>query len=121
MNHTELGRTDMEKKLEHLRSECSRLRVGRASISVLDGVLVPAYGNMMHIKELAALSTPDSKTILIQPWDKTVVVDIEKSILAANLGLTPIPDGKNIRINMPPMTEERRKDFVKQIKKLGED
>ena len=111
----------MEKAVEHMRLEFSKLRVGRASTAMVEGVKVEVYGSAMTLKEVAALTTPDAKTITIQPWDRSVVAEIEKGILAANLGLTPMNDGKLIRINMPPMTEERRKDFVKQIKKFGED
>jgi ribosome recycling factor len=112
---------EMTKAIEHMKSEFSKLRVGRASTSMVDSVKVDVYGNLMSLKEVATVNTPDAKTISIQPWDRGVINDIEKAILAANLGLTPINDGKIIRINMPPITEERRKDFVKQIKKAGED
>lgn len=114
-------KNQMEKALEHLRHEFSRLRVGRASASMVEGVKVEAYGNPMALKEVASISTPDAKTITIQPWDMSVMAEIERGILAANLGLTPMNDGKIIRINMPPLTEERRKEFVKAIKKSGED
>ncbi|NBW97938.1 ribosome recycling factor [bacterium] len=110
----------MEKAVEHLRTELSKLRVGRASATMVDGVRVDVYGSQMSLKEVAALATPDAKTITIQPWDRSLFGEIEKAILAANLGLTPMNDGKIIRINMPPITEERRKDFVKQISKEGE-
>jgi ribosome recycling factor len=115
------GKKGMEKALEHLKGELARLRVGRASAAMLELVRVEAYGNEVGIKEVAALGVPDAKTLTVQPWDKGLFAAIEKGILAANLGLTPINDGKIIRINMPPMTEDRRKDFVKQIKKLGEE
>lgn len=111
----------MDKALDHLKTEFSRLRVGRAATSMVEGVKVEVYGSAMTLKEVAALTIPDAKTITIQPWDRSVIGEIEKGILAANLGLTPINDGKVIRINLPSMTEERRKDFVKQIKKFGED
>ncbi len=111
----------MEKAVEHVKQEFSKLRVGRAATGMVEGVRVEVYGSMMTMKEVAALAIPDSKTITIQPWDRSVINDIEKAILAANLGLTPINDGKLIRINLPPLTEERRKEFVKQIKKEGED
>lgn len=111
----------MEKAIEHLRSEFSKMRVGRASAAMVEGVRVEVYGSTMTLKEVASISIPDPKSISIQPWDRGVMPDIEKGILAANLGLTPINDGKSIRINLPPMTEDRRKDFVKSIKKWGED
>ena len=110
----------MDKALEHLKTEFSKMRVGRASAAMVEGVRVEVYGSMMGLKEVAAIGVPDAKSITIQPWDKGVFNDIEKAILAANLGLTPINDGKMIRINLPPMTEERRKDFVKQMKTEGE-
>jgi ribosome recycling factor len=115
------GKKLMEKTLEHLRVEFSRLRVGRATTALVEGVKVEVYGSQMSIKEVAALSIPDVRTIVVQPWDRSVIPEIEKGILAANVGLTPINDGKVIRMNMPPLTEERRKETVKQIKKLGED
>jgi ribosome recycling factor len=111
----------MEKAIEHMKVEFSKLRVGRATVSMVDGVRVEVYGSSMSMKEVAALAIPDAKTITISPWDRGLINDIEKAILAANLGLTPINDGKLIRINLPPLTEDRRKDFVKQIKKYGED
>ncbi len=116
-----LTKKQMEKSIEHLRTEFSRLRVGRATTSMVEGVKVEVYGSAMTLKEVAALGIPDARTITIQPWDRSVIGDIEKGILAANLGLTPINDGKMIRVNLPPLTEDRRKDYVKQIKKFGED
>lgn len=118
--HNEVKKA-MEKALEHLKLEFSRLRVGRASTSMIEGVRVDVYGNSMAIKEVASLAVADAKSITIQPWDRGVIADVERAILAANLGLTPINDGKLIRINLPPLTEDRRKDFVKQVKKFGED
>lgn len=115
------GQNQMDKAIAHLKQEFSKLRVGRASSAMIDSVKVDAYGSSMSIKELAALSTPDSKTIAIQPWDMSLMAAIEKAILAANLGLTPINDGKIIRINLPPLTEDRRKDYVKKIKSSGEE
>ena len=112
---------NMEKAVEHLKAEFARLRVGRATASMVEGVKVISYGSEMTLKEVAAITIPDAKTISIAPWDRSVIGEIEKGILAANLGVTPINDGKVVRINLPPMTEERRKDFVKQIKQFGED
>jgi len=111
----------MEKAVEFMRSEFSKLRVGRAATSMVEGVKVDVYGSTMTLKEVAALAIPDARTITITPWDRGVFNEIERGILAANLGLTPINDGKIIRVSLPPLTEERRKDFVKQIKKYGED
>lgn len=115
------SKKNMEKALEHLKGEFAKMRVGRAQTAMVDGVRVDAYGNSMTLKEVAAIAIPDAKTIAISPWDRGLFNDIEKGILAANLGLTPVNDGKVIRINLPPLTEERRKEFVKQIKKEGED
>jgi ribosome recycling factor len=111
----------MEKAVEHMKSEFSKMRVGRASTAMVEGVRVEVYGSQMALKECAALATPDAKSITVQPWDRSLIGEIEKGILAANLGLTPMNDGKLIRINLPQMTEDRRKDFVKLLKKEGED
>lgn len=111
----------MEKSVEHLKAEFSKMRVGRATTSMVEGVRVEAYGNSMGIKEVAALAVPDARTITVTPWDRSLFQEIEKGILAANLGFTPMNDGKIIRLTLPPLTEERRKEFVKQIKKEGED
>jgi ribosome recycling factor len=112
---------NMDKAIDHLRGEFAKLRVGRANTSMVESVRVDVYGSSMTIKEVAALAAPDARTITIQPWDRSVINEIEKGILAANLGLTPINDGKLVRISLPALTEERRKDFVKQIKKYGEE
>lgn len=103
----------MAKAVKALEHDLATLRTGRASTALLDGVLVDAYGSPSPIQQLATVSTPDGKTILIQPWDKGVVAPIEKAILAANLGFTPNSDGRVIRINIPALTEERRKELVK--------
>ena len=120
MNLAEIKK-QMEKSVEHLKVEFSKMRVGRATTSMVEGVRVDAYGNSMGIKEVAALAVPDARTITITPWDRSLFQEIEKGILAANLGFTPMNDGKIIRLTLPPLTEERRKEFVKQIKKEGED
>jgi ribosome recycling factor len=111
----------MEKAIEHLRSEFSKLRVGRANTGMVEGVKVDAYGSQVTLKEVAAIAIPDARSITITPWDRTLFGEIERGILGANIGLTPQNDGKIIRLNMPPLTEDRRKDFVKQVKKFGED
>ena len=119
-NQTSEIKSGMEKAVEHLKVEFSKMRVGRASSAMVEGVRVEVYGSQMTLKEVAAIGVPDAKSITIQPWDRGLFNDIEKAVLAANLGLTPINDGKVIRINLPPMTEDRRKDFVKQMKNDGE-
>lgn len=111
----------MKKALHFLEEEFSKLRTGKASVTLVDPVKVNAYGTEMPLKQVASVSLPDAKTIAIQPWDKNLIPAIEKAILAANIGLTPINDGKIIRINIPPLTEERRKDLVKVAHKLAEE
>ena len=111
----------MQKAMDHMKTEFSKLRVGRASTAMVEGVRVEQYGSQMALKEVAAINVADARTLTIQPWDRSVLGDIEKAILASNLGLTPQNDGKIIRIVMPPMTEENRKNFVKQIKTFGEE
>ena len=110
-----------EKSLEALRKEMGRVRTGRASLGVLDGVRVNYYGAPTPLAQVASLSVPDARTILIQPWDSKVLGEIEKAIQKSDLGLTPLNDGKVVRINIPPLTEERRKDLVKVIKRMEED
>ena len=111
----------MKKALEALEHEFSNLRTGRASLHLLDSIAVDAYGTKQPLKAVASLSTPDAHTILITPWDKTVLAPAEKAILAANLGVTPNNDGKVIRINIPPLTEERRKELVKVVHTMAEE
>jgi len=114
-------REKMEKALEALKKEQSRIRTGRASVSLLDGIRVQYYGSVVPLNQVASLSVPESRLITIQPWDIKAIGEIEKAILKSELGLTPINDGKIIRINIPPLTEERRRDLVKVIKKMAEE
>lgn len=111
----------MQKALISLDKEFSRLRTGRASNSLLDGVRVDYYGTPTPLDQIASVSTPDSRTITIQPWDRKAFNDVEKAILKSDLGLTPVNDGKIIRISIPPLTEERRKDLAKVAKKYTEE
>jgi len=111
----------MNKAAETLESEYKRLRTGRASISLVDGIRVDYYGSATPLSQLATLTIPDPRTIVIQPWDTSVVGEIEKAILKSDLGLTPMNDGKAIRINIPPLTAERRRDLVKVVKKRAEE
>ncbi len=111
----------MEKSVESLKKELTRIRTGRASLSILDGVRVNYYGTPTPLNQLASLSVPESRLITIQPWDITAIKEIEKAILKSNLGLTPTSDGKIVRIAIPPLTEDRRKEIVKQINKICED
>ncbi|OKY74876.1 MAG: ribosome recycling factor [Desulfobulbaceae bacterium DB1] len=111
----------MEKSLDAYRRELSSVRTGRASLSVLEGIRVDSYGTKMPLNQVATMTIPESRMIVIQPWDPQVLGAIEKAILAANIGLTPANDGKLIRISIPQLTEERRKDLVKQVKKISEE
>jgi ribosome recycling factor len=112
---------NMDKSLTSLKGDLAKVRTGRASTALVDPVQVDYYGTPTPLTQVANVTTPDAKTIQITPWEGSMLGPIEKSILAANLGLTPQSDGKVIRINVPMMTEERRKEMVKLIKKMGED
>jgi len=111
----------MLKAVEHLTAEFIKVRTGKASVGLLEGVKVDYYGTPTPLNQVGNLNTPDFHTITIQPWDKTVIPIIEKAILSANLGLNPSSDGTLIRIPIPPLNEERRKELVKHTKKLAED
>lgn len=111
----------MEKALAALKRDLSTLRAGRASPSVLDRVSADYYGTPTPINQLGSINTPDSRTLVIQPWDKSALAAIEKAILKSDLGLNPANDGSIIRIVIPPLTEERRKELAKDTKKFGED
>jgi len=115
------GKAEMDKAIEHLRDELIKIRAGKASPSMLKGIMVEYYGNPTPLSQVANIGTPDSKTLSIQPWEKSMLGPIEKSIFEANLGLTPMNDGEFVRIIIPPLTEERRKQMVKQAKALCED
>lgn len=111
----------MESSITVLQKELAGIRTGRASLALLDGIRVDYYGNPTPLNQVATLSVPESRLITIQPWDVSTVTIIEKAILASNLGLTPANDGKIIRLSIPPLTEERRKELVKVVKKIAED
>jgi len=111
----------MKKAAEHVDHELGSLRTGRASTHILDGVIVSMYGAESPIVQLATISTPDGSTIAIQPWDKGAVGPIEKAILAANIGLTPSNDGKIVRLHIPPLTEQTRKELVKKAYHIAEE
>lgn len=111
----------MKKAVEAVEHEFSTLRTGRASVALVDNIHVDAYGAAMPLKQLAAIATPDARTILITPFDRNLIGAIEKAIMASNIGLTPNNDGKNIRLTIPQLTEERRKELVKVAKKMAED
>jgi ribosome recycling factor len=110
----------MQKAVEHLEHELAHLRAGRATPALLDGITVEYYGVHSPLSQVSNINTPDPKTILIQPWEKTMLGTIEKAIMAANIGLTPVNNGEVIRINIPPLTEERRHQLVKQVRNEGE-
>ena len=111
----------MDKALKVLDHELKGLRTGRASVNLLDSVTVEAYGDRMPLSQVASLTTPDARTINVQVWDKSMVSSVEKAITVANLGLTPSSDGQLIRLPIPALTEERRKELAKLAHKYGED
>ncbi|MGD0340132.1 MAG: ribosome recycling factor [Bacteroidales bacterium] len=113
-------RDRMQKAIEHLEHELARLRAGRSNPALLDGITVDYYGVNSPLSQVSNINTPDPKTILIQPWEKTMLGTIEKAIMAANIGLMPVNNGEVIRINIPPLTEERRHQLVKQVRNEGE-
>ncbi len=111
----------MKKTISVLESEMKAVRAGRANPAILDKVSVEYYGAASPLTQIANVSVPDARSILIQPWDASILGEIEKAILKSDIGITPNNDGKAIRLNFPPLTEERRKELVKGIKKKGED
>ena len=114
-------RESMGKTVTALRNELKRVRTGRASLSILDGIKVDYYGTPTPLNQMSTLAVPESRLITIQPWDISVIKDIEKALLKSDLGLTPSNDGKIIRISIPALTEERRKELVKIVRKICED
>lgn len=112
--------TRMERTVEHLEEELLNVRAGKASPNVLNGVMVDYYGSQTPVSGVASVTVPDAKTILIQPWDKNLIRSIEKAILDSNIGLTPSNNGEQIRLSIPPLTEERRKELVKQVRAEAE-
>jgi len=111
----------MDKTVEALRREYQKIRTGRANIGLLDDIKIDYYGTPSPLSQVATLSVPEPRTITLQPWETKMISVIEKAIMNANLGLTPANDGKVIRLNLPALTEERRKDIVKQLKKMAEE
>ncbi|MBN2326126.1 MAG: ribosome recycling factor [Candidatus Omnitrophica bacterium] len=112
---------EMEEALDSIRRELAQLRTGRATPALVDGILIEAYGAKTPLKQMANISIPEARLIVIQPWDKSVLPDIEKAIQKSDLGINPSSDGKLIRLSIPPLTEERRRDLVKLAKKIGEE
>ncbi|MEK7523997.1 MAG: ribosome recycling factor [Patescibacteria group bacterium] len=119
-DHIKAADAEFQKALTHLRTEFSRLQIGRASPALIEDLKVEAYGGFQPLKSLASVSVPDPRTLQIQPWDRNLLGAIEKGIQMANLGLNPVNDGKIIRLPMPPLTEERRKELVKVVHQMAE-
>ena len=117
----ELARSEMEKSVEAFRHELTRVRTGRASTGLVEGLQVNYYGAKTPIRQVASLAAPEPRLIIITPYDKTALHEIEKAIQSSDLGLTPQNDGKIIRIPIPELTQERRKELVKHVKKIAED
>ncbi len=115
------GRKRMQKSLKAFKEEIARVRTGRASISLLEGIKVDYYGTKMPIPQMATVTVSEGRYLVIQPWDVSTIKAIEKAILESDLGLTPTSDGKIIRIVVPPLTEERRRDLVKMVRKMAEE
>ncbi len=111
----------MDKSLEALRAELVKIRTGKATTALLDGIKVEYYGNLTPLNQVGNVTVLDAHTLSITPWDKTVVSAVEKAILEANIGFNPVSDGTNIKVPVPPLNEERRRDLVKIVKKFGED
>jgi ribosome recycling factor len=111
----------MEATIEVFKKEIASIRTGRASLALLDGITVDYYGNQMPLNQVATLSVPEPRLITIQPWEQKIIPEIEKAIMKSDLGLTPTNDGKTIRLAIPPLTEERRKELVKVVKKRAEE
>ncbi len=120
-DHTKQARQAMVKAVEAVRREFSTVRTGKATTSLLDLVKVDAYGSEMPLNQVASVATPEPKLLTIQPWDKSLLKAVEKAILASDLGLTPSNDGNLIRLPLPPLTEERRRELVKVVHKFAEE
>ncbi len=114
-------KANMEKRLKSLDNDLLKVRTGRASIAMLDGVKIDYYGSLTPLNQIATLSTPDARTINVTPFEKKLIQDIEKAIMIADLGVTPNNDGHVVRVPIPQLTEERRKDIVKNLKKVAEE
>jgi ribosome recycling factor len=112
----DLTQESMEKVIKHTQIELSKIRAGRASTNMLDGVLVEYYGVMSPLSQVSSITTPDARTIQIKPFEKKIISDIERAIINSNIGLNPANDGETIRLNVPPLTEERRRELVKRVK-----
>lgn len=118
--YIEEAKDHMEKSIQHVMHALAKIRAGRAMPSMLDGLVVDYYGNPTPVTQVASVNTPDAKTLAIKPWEKNILAAIEKAIVNSDLGLNPQNDGETIRLNIPPLTEERRKDLVKQSRTEAE-
>ena len=110
----------MDRAILHCESELTKIRAGKASAGMLDGIMVDYYGSATALSQVASINTPDARTLLVQPWEKSLLVPIERAIMEANIGINPQNDGIVIRLVVPPLTEERRKDLVKKVKEEAE-
>ncbi len=117
----DMAQEKMDKAIRHLEDELIHVRAGKATPAILDGITVDYYGAVTPLSQVCNIGTPDARTIVVQPWEKSMLAVIEKAILYANIGLTPMNNGEIIRLNIPPLTEERRRDLVKQVKVMGEN
>jgi len=115
------ARKGMEKAIEAQKKELQKVRTGRASVALLDDVQVDYYGTPTPLNQVGTLAVPEARLITIQPWEKNLIPEIEKAILKADLGLNPASDGQLVRISIPPLTEERRKEMVKLVRRMAED
>ncbi|MCV9387696.1 ribosome recycling factor [Reichenbachiella ulvae] len=111
----------MDKSVTHCHQELTKIRAGKAMPNMLDGLMVDYYGSPTPINQVASITTPDARTLSVKPWEKNMIGEIERAIINSDLGLNPQNDGEQVRINIPPLTEERRKDLVKQVKAEGEN
>lgn len=116
-----MAEESMDQTIQHLEKSLSRIRAGKASVTLLDGIRVDYYGTMSPLSGVANLSTPDAKTIAIQPWEKSMIKPIEKAIMASELGITPANNGETIHLSIPPLTEERRRSLAKQVRQEAEE
>lgn len=114
------ARSHMDKAIEHCENEIAKIRAGKAMPSMLDGIMVDYYGTPTPLSQVGNVNTPDARTLVVQPWEKALLQPIEKAIMDANIGLNPQNDGTIIRLNVPPLTEERRRDLVKKVKEEAE-
>lgn len=112
----DMAKDTMERALKHTQIELTKIRAGRASVNMLDGIQVEYYGMMTPLNQVSSITTPDARTIAIKPFERKMIADLERAIINSNIGLAPANDGETIRLNIPPLTEERRRDLVKKVK-----